>query len=98
MARETDDPQTERQELLERIWMAEARAFAAILEGTDPKELPAALLNTARQFLSDQGIRLETLEKDQRRGKAAGSMADDIARAVAADKAAALVPLPAPED
>lgn len=91
----TDDTKTERQELLERIWLAEARAFAAILEDTPAKELTAATLNSARQFLGDQGIRLDTLEKDQQRGEAARGLTDQIAAAVKAD---AQEPLPKPEN
>lgn len=94
MAREAKDPANERQDLLERIWIAEARALVAILEGTPAKDLQAATLNVARQFLASQGTRLETLERDQRRGKAARSYTEQIAAAVKADEQE---PLPEPE-
>lgn len=40
----TVDTQTERKELLERIWLAEAQALAAILEDTPANEITAAVL------------------------------------------------------
>ena len=52
----------ERQELLERIWLAEARAALAILEKTPADELQAATLNTIRQFLGDNGINIQSFK------------------------------------
>lgn len=49
----------QRQELLERIWRAEAEALARALEEGEPT---AATLNVARQFLGDNGIDAESLK------------------------------------
>lgn len=46
-------------ELLQRIWRAEGRALLAKLESGE--DLKAAELNVIRQFLSDNGINLQTL-------------------------------------
>ncbi len=87
-----DETQTERKELLERIWLAQARAFAELLEDTPAKELPAAVFNTARQFLSDNGIRLDTL-RDNERGMSA-ALVEQISEAA---KDTQLEPLPEPD-
>ena len=88
----TDKAGKERRDLLERIWLAEARALVTILENTPAKDLRAATLNIARQFLGDQNVRLDTLEKEGRRGKAARGYADEIAAAVKADAESVLPP------
>ncbi len=54
--------EAERKEILHRIWVAQAKALAAILENTEPGKLQAAQLNTARQFLADNGTRSDTLD------------------------------------
>ena len=87
-----DETQTERKELLERIWLAQARAFAELLEDTPAKELPAAVFNTARPFLSDNGIRLDTLRGDE--GYMSAALMDEIAEVV---NDSAPVPLPEPD-
>ena len=81
--------EAERTELLERICLAEAKALVTILEETPAQELNAATLNSARQFLRDQGVRLDTLNKYKRR-VAGGGYADKIAAAVKADERAPL--------
>ena len=48
-----DNESDERRDILRRIWLAQARALAAILEGTPPGELQAATLQVARAFLAD---------------------------------------------
>lgn len=83
------DPTTERKELLERIWIAQARAFVELLENTPAGELPSAVLNTARQFLGDNGVRLDTL-KDNR-----GTMSDELRAQIA--EAVKEEPLPEPD-
>lgn len=85
----TNDLSTERKALLERIWIAEAKAFAELLENTPAGELPAAVLNTARQFLGDNGVRLDTL-KDDKGGMSAETLAE-IAAAIEDE------PLPEPD-
>lgn len=62
----------ERQEILERIWVAEAKAVLAILMNTPPEELQAATLNTIRQFLGDNGINIQSF-----RGNFGGFFNDD---------------------
>lgn len=64
-----DDHQTfelssemERKIWLHRIWVAQAKALVAVLETDEPGKLQAATLNTARQFLADQGVRSDTLD------------------------------------
>src|SRR5262245_51935964 len=54
----------ERQEVLHRIWLAQAKALLAALE--NPEKAQAATLNVARQFLTDNGITNDSL-KDARR-------------------------------
>ena len=50
----------ERQELLDRIWVANARAVLASLEQPNPK---AATLTASRQFLADNGVSVDTVGK-----------------------------------
>ncbi|SMF40250.1 hypothetical protein SAMN06265365_113141 [Tistlia consotensis] len=50
-----------KREVLERIWLAQAEKLAALLETTPADQLQAALLNVARQFLSDNGINRASL-------------------------------------
>jgi len=45
--------------------LAQANALAEILETTPAKDLNAAVLNTARQFLSDQNVSTETWSPDE---------------------------------
>lgn len=61
MTDSTASTEAARQELLERIWCAQAKALATILEQSDPKELQAALLNVTRQFLSDNGVDVQSV-------------------------------------
>lgn len=51
-----------RKEVLERIWIAQAKALADLLEGSTAKDIPAATLNVARQFLADNGITKDSLD------------------------------------
>lgn len=83
------DPTTERKELLERIWMAEAQAFVKLLEDTPADQLSAAVLAQARNFLGDNGVRLDTLKADQK-GMSA-DLVGQIAEAVREE------PLPPPD-
>ena len=52
----------ERKTWLHRIWVAQAKALVAVLETDEPGKLQAAQLNTARQFLADNGTRSDTLD------------------------------------
>jgi hypothetical protein len=54
---EADD----RRATLTRIWMASAKALATILEETPAADLQAAVLQAARQFLSDNNVDVSTL-------------------------------------
>jgi hypothetical protein len=63
-AKPVSSTEKERQEVLHRIWLAQAKALAETLENTPPQELQAATLNVARQFLSDNRITSDSL-KDQ---------------------------------
>jgi hypothetical protein len=61
----------ERQSVLHRIWLAQAKALAQTLENTPAAELQAATLNVARQFLSDNGITSDSLKDTGREANAA---------------------------
>lgn len=50
--------------LLQRIWQAQATRLAEILENTPASEIPAATLNVARQFLADNSIDEESLNRE----------------------------------
>jgi hypothetical protein len=54
-----------RADVLHRIWLAQANALAEILETTPVKDLNAAVLNTARQFLADQGISNDSWSEEE---------------------------------
>lgn len=54
--------EAERKELLHRIWVAQAKALVAALETNEPGKVQAATLTAARQFLSDNGTRSDTLD------------------------------------
>lgn len=65
----------ERDAVLHRIWLAQAKALAQTLENTPAAELQAATLNVARQFLSDNGINSDSLKQHTREASAWASSA-----------------------
>lgn len=54
---------TEREKLLEGIWSATAKAILTSLENPDEAEHRAAMINVARQFLSDNHVDNSSLDQ-----------------------------------
>ncbi|QEX18046.1 hypothetical protein FRZ44_33500 [Hypericibacter terrae] len=52
-----------REALLERIWRATAEAIAQSLESPEKEDHKAAMINVARQFLTDNKVTNESLDR-----------------------------------
>lgn len=59
----------EREDILHRIWMAQARTVLSILESTPYEEINAATLTAANKFLKDNGMTLGRFEEEARQAK-----------------------------
>ena len=67
-----------RADVLHRIWLAQANALAEILETTPVKDLNAAVLNTARQFLADQNINTDTWSEEEAANRHLKALKEDM--------------------
>lgn len=52
----TADEAVDHAALLRRIWTAQVKALLAIVEATDPTEIPAATLANISRFLADNNV------------------------------------------
>lgn len=53
----------ENAKMLKRLWQAQVKTLLAVLENTKPEEVPAAVLNVARQTLADSNITADSLKR-----------------------------------
>lgn len=90
--------ETERQELLHRLWLAQTRALVEKIESTPATELEAATLNVARQVLSDNGISSDTIAPARgEEGKQGRAMREALANLPNVEDLDTLSALPSPD-